>query len=172
MKRSLSVVTLGLFITLSASYGQFRSKADQQPKPSESIRRSDESGLLFGFFDPRKLVMRQSYSLSYTSFGGGQGVSLGAYTNSLQYQFSDPLSVQFDVSLMHSPFGGFNDRMARDLTGIHLTRAQLNYRPTENVLFQLQYRQMPSMYFLPNGYRDAPFFSGGAGLQSSEEEKR
>jgi hypothetical protein len=127
---------------------------------------------MFGFFDPSRLVMRQSYSLSYTSFGSGQGMSLGAYTNSLSYRFSDPLSVQFDVSLMHSPFGGFNDRMTKDLTGIYLTRAQLNYRPTENVLFQIQYRQMPSMYFLPNGYRDSPFLSGGSSVQVSDEERR
>ncbi len=169
MKRLVSAV-LGGLIAVAVSSAQFRAKPEQEPKPSEAMVRSEESGLMFGFFDPSRLIMHQSYSLSYTSFGSGQGMSLGAYTNSMLYQISDPLSLQFDVSLVHSPFGGLNDRMIKDLTGISLTRAELNYRPSKNVLLQLQYRQLPSMYFLPNGFGNSSFFTGGVGVQSSKEE--
>ncbi len=155
MKRSLLAVVLMLVI-VAGTQAQFKDRLETGSRVGESLVRSDNGGLLFGWFDPSRLTMRNSYSLSYTSFGS-QGFSLGTLTSSMAYQISDPLSVAFDVSLMHSPFNNLGSRMGTDLSGIYLTRAQLDYRPSDNVLFQIQFRQIPSMYWM-NSARSWDFF--------------
>jgi hypothetical protein len=111
--------------------------------------RPDDGGLLFGWFDPSRFTMHSSYTLSYTT-SDGKGFSLGTLTSSLAYHISNPLSVQFDVSLMHSPFNNLGGRFANDISGIYLTRAELNYRPSKNTLLQIQFRQLPAMYWYNN----------------------
>lgn len=142
-------ILFACFVIISyQSNAQFKSQVREQQSAVTAITRPSSSGLLFGWFDQSKLFMRQSYTLSYSTFGNGQGYSLGVYTNSLLYKISDPLSLQFDVSLIHSPYSSpALDGYTRALTGIHLTRAQLNYQPSETVLFQIQYRQIPGYWF-------------------------
>ena len=138
-----------VFGSLSA---QFRNKTQQEPQVGESLIRSDDSGLLFGWFDPNKLKMSQSYSLSYQTFGQN-GIALCIYTNSLSYQVSDKISLQTDVSVMHSPYNTIGDKLGKSLSGIFLSRAELNYKPSDNTLFQIQFRQLPSsLYYGGYGY--------------------
>jgi hypothetical protein len=107
---------------------------------------------LFGWFNPANFHMRHSFDLSYSTFGG-QGMSLGTYTNSMTYDFSDRLNARADVSMSFSPystmstFGGKKN----DLSSIYLSRAEVNYKPWENVLVKLQYQQIPygSYYYSP-----------------------
>jgi len=166
MRTVSGVVALILLIVGSAG-GQLKSSAESRPNVSESIIRSDNSGLMFGWFDPSRLTMHHSYSLSYSSFGG-QGLSLGVYTNSLLYKFSDPLSVQFDISLMHSPYNTLGD-IGKNFNGLFLSRAQLDYRPTDNMWLQIQFRQLPSLYWLGNsGYFTPSYFNK---FEPREEEK-
>lgn len=136
-------------LLVNSAPGQF--KAATTPSStgvSSSVLRGSD-GLLFGWLDPARLSMHHSYTLSYSSFGG-QGLSMGMYTNSLAYRFSDPLDVRFDVSVLHSPFG--LPGTMTDFGGIYLTRAQLNYRPSENTWLQIQFRQLPAMYWWNSGY--------------------
>jgi hypothetical protein len=148
MKRMLFVfvMTAVLIAIGSAQYKAQRSEG--YTNVGQAVTRSSD-GLLFGWFDPSRLTMRHSYSLSYSSFGG-QGLSVGMYTNSLFYKISGPLDVQFDVSLIHSPFGSFAG--AKNFSGISLSRAELNYRPAENMWFRVQFRQLPAMYWMGSGY--------------------
>ena len=145
--RILVSVILALCVISIAASAQFKLKPESTPAVSESMVRPDDSGLLFGWFDPSRLTFHNSYSLSYTT-SGGKGFSLGALTSSLGYQISDPLSLQFDVSLMHSPFSNIGGNFASNISGIYLTRAELNYRPSKNTLLQIQFRQLPTLYWL------------------------
>lgn len=149
----LSIVSMVLCV---AAFAQLKSKVDTGTPVSESLLKPGISDPWFGLLDFSKLSMRHSYSLSYTSVGG-QGLSLGMYTNSLMYKFSEVLDVQTDISLTHSPYSSFGN--ANAFSGLYLTRAQLNYRPTENMWFQLQFRQVPPMYWL-NSSRNQNFFYG------------
>lgn len=155
MKKALIVSIVSMVVCFS-SLAQLKSKVDSATPVSESLLKPGVSDPWLGLLDFSKLSMRHSYSLSYSSFGG-QGLSLGVYTSSLMYKFSDVLDLQTDISLMHSPYSSFGN--ANDFGGLYLTRAQLNYRPTENMWFQLQFRQVPPMYWL-NNYRDQNFFYG------------
>lgn len=142
-------IAIVIFIGGSFTFAQFKSQPESIPSVTESIIRQDDGGLLFGWFDPSRLTMHNSYSLSYTT-SGGKGFSLGTLTSSLGYQISDPLSVQFDVSLMHSPFNNIGGNFTNDISGIYLTRAELDYRPSKNMLLQFQFRQLPALYWLDN----------------------
>ncbi|RPI06704.1 MAG: hypothetical protein EHM64_02035 [Ignavibacteriae bacterium] len=142
--------TAAVVVIFSAfAVGQFRSQPEARSSAGESLLRQDDSGLLFGWFDPGRLTIHNSYSLSYTT-SGGRGYSLGELTSNIAYRISDPLSVQFDVSLMHSPFNNLGGTFAKDMSGIYLSRAELNYRPSKDMLLQIQYRQLPPMYWLNN----------------------
>ena len=164
--KKLIFVTVLLVVSSTILLCQFKSRPEYLPSVTESLIRQDDGGLLFGWFDPSRLVMHNSYTLSYTT-SGGKGYSLGTLTSSLEYQISNPLSVQFDVSLMHSPFNNIGGRFANDVSGIYLSRAELNYRPSKNMLFQIQYRQLPAMYWLNNFDR----FGFIAGSDRIEEEE-
>ncbi len=144
-----------LFVSLPLM-AQFKQQVESRPSVSESLVLPQNSGFLFGWFDPSRLSFHHSYSLSYMT-AGGQGLSLGVFTSSLYYKFSEPLDVQFDVSMQHSPFSSFGN--TKDLSGIYLSRAQLNYRPSENMLLQIQYSQLPSMYWWGMN-RPSMFYNG------------
>jgi hypothetical protein len=144
---SLLAVTL-CFTTASA---QFKSTMEPRPTVAESILRTGDGSFLSGLFDISKFNMHHSFSLSYMSFAG-QGMSLGVYTNSMQYKFSDDLDVRTDISLMTSPFNSLGKDAQNSLSGLFLNRAELNYRPWKNALLQISYRQIPAAYWLGSGY--------------------
>jgi len=142
-----TVFILLLFTTFAVT--QFKSQPEARSSAGEALIRPDDGSLLFGWFDPSRLTIHNSYSLSYTT-SGGKGYSLGALTSNIGYQLSNSLSAQFDVSLLHSPFNNLGGNFANDISGIYLTRAELNYRPSKNLFFQIQYQQLPAMYWLNN----------------------
>ena len=150
--RSLISAIVAVVLVYGCTSAQFKTKVNDEPTVGQSLVRSDDSGLLFGWFDPGKLKMAQSFSMSYQTFGQN-GFALGVYTNSLSYQVSGPLSLQMDVSVMHSPYSSLGGDFAKSLSGVYLSRAELNYRPSDNTLFQIQFRQLPaSLYYGGYGY--------------------
>lgn len=142
---------VAVMLCFTTATAQFKSTIDPRPTVAESILRTDDGSFLSGLFDPSKFNMQHSFSLSYTSVAG-QGISLGVYTNSMQYKFSDNLDVRTDISLMTSPFNTLGKDAQSSLSGLFLNRAELNYRPWQNTLLQISYRQIPSAYWLGSGY--------------------
>ncbi len=156
-----AVVLAFALILLGSTFvtAQFKSQAEQASRVTESIFAPTESASLFGWFNPEKFHMRHSLSFSYATFGG-QGVSLGMYTNSMMYEIANNLNARADISLSYSPYNslGFGKN---NLSSIYLSRAEVNYRPWENVAVQLQYQSVPygtyrSSYFNPF-YRESGF---------------
>ncbi len=157
MNRILGVLLIVL-ATTGIAWGQLRTQVEAPPSVAGYVAKPVSSSLFLGFLDPSAFSMRHSYSLSYTSFAG-QGLSMGVYTNSMFYKISDPLDVQVDFSLMHSPYNTLGSEMQNQLSGLFISRAQLNYRPSDNMWFQIQFRQVPPMYWMGN-YRTSNFFHG------------
>jgi hypothetical protein len=129
--------------------GQFKSQPEISTTVSESLVRSDGGGLLFGWFNPSRLTMHHSYSLSYTT-SGGRGFSLSTLTSSFAYQISNPLSLRFDLSLVNSPFNNMGGNFSKNISGIYLTNAELNYKPSKDLLLTVQFRQLPGFYWMDN----------------------
>jgi hypothetical protein len=140
MKLRISMLGALLLVPVVGA-AQFKEPAGGDPRISESMIQSSPS-LLLGWFDPSRFQMHHAVSFSYLT-AGGQGMTLGTYTNSMLYQFSDNLNAQADVSLSYMPTNSFARFGKQDLSNIYLSRAQINYRPWENMSIQVQYRAMP-----------------------------
>jgi len=126
-----------------------------EPKSVKDGIVTENSNFLFGFINSDDFIMRHSFSMSYSSFAG-QGVSLTTYTNSMFYRLMSNLNVQLDVSVMYSPYSTFGDQFGKDISGIYISNAAINYHPWEDFSVHLQYRTMPFGY----GYYH-PFYGYG-----------
>ena len=147
----LVIVTMILVLAGPDAGAQFKSQAEQSPSISGGLIREPGSSLFMGWFNPERFRMSHSFSLSYQT-GGGEAFSLGTYTNSMMYQFAENLNARADVSLSYSPYNSFSTfNNKNDLSSVYLSRAQLDYKPWDNVLVQFQFRQHPYVnpYYSP-----------------------
>ncbi len=152
MKKVVGLMAL-LLIFSSVSYAQFRDQLSNKPSVENSLFKSDNGGgSLLSFFNPANFSMHQSISMSYMTFGG-QGLSLAMYTNSMSYKISNPLTLSADVSVMSSPYSTLGNSFAKSISGIYLTRAELNYRPSKDFSIDVQFDQNPlNRYYNPYYY--------------------
>lgn len=140
--KTLSFIFITVLVGAGFSFAQLKSQEQTRPTVASSLVHPapSMSGFL-SWFNPENFMMRHNFSLQYMS-GGGYGLSLATYTNTMFYKIADPLNVRFDVSLQGSPFGqGFDQQT--NFSRLFLSRAELNYQPWENFRIQLQYRQFP-----------------------------
>ncbi|MDO9547641.1 MAG: hypothetical protein Q7J65_01575 [Candidatus Marinimicrobia bacterium] len=109
---------------------------------------------LIGFIDPDRFFMNQSYSLSYSSFGGG--TSMGVYQNQMSYVFSDKLMMNTRLGFMHNPLGiGSYSTGQTNLMDNLIYGFDLSYRPKDNVFFNIRFDKTPYYYrsgFYPYDY--------------------
>jgi hypothetical protein len=88
----------------------------------------------------------------------------------MSYRFSDKLNVSADISLNYSPFASsvygkeFAKGMQNDLTGITLSRLDLNYKISDKASFRIEYRNYKNDFYNYNpfygynGYYDDIFY--------------
>ncbi len=152
MKRFIYIF-LALAVALSA---QFKEELDKPVDIKKGILNGAPSTSLFGFINPNNFSMSHSVSMSYTAMGN-HGIALGVYTNSMAYKFNDQFNIEVDASLVNSPYSSFGNDYADQINGVYLSRAQLNYKPTENTFIMLQFRNSPAGYS-PYGYYGYPGF--------------
>ncbi|MCX8056980.1 MAG: hypothetical protein N3F03_05145 [Ignavibacteria bacterium] len=146
--KTLSIIFL---LTTGIVFGQLKSQIPQEVNVGSAMLAPRSNNLLFGFFNPANFKMSHSYNFSYTTFGG-HSLALGVYTNSMFYKISDPLTMQLDVSVTHSPFNSFGKQFQNQFNGIYVSRAALNWKPTENTLINLEFRNLPTSFYLMNPY--------------------
>ncbi len=155
-KTGLSLLlTITLFVVTSiTAYGQFRdqlNKADYSGPVVQEQQRY-EAGNWSNLFN---MKMSHSYSMTFTSVGG-QYRNVNAYTNSMDFFFTDRLTGELDISLMHSPFGqglgNTNNQFGADIV---IRNAELNYQISENSHISIQFQQYP--YSPYSGFGGNPF---------------
>jgi hypothetical protein len=146
MKFSVIII---LMLTTSA-VGQFRDDGSRTPSVKEGII-SEDRNFLFGFLNSDNFIMRHTFNVSYSTFAG-QGVSLTSYTNSMFYRLMANLNIQLDVSVVHSPYSTLGDAFQKNISGIYISNAAVNYRPWKDFSIHLQYRNMPYGYGYYNPY--------------------
>ncbi|MEZ4702654.1 MAG: hypothetical protein R2834_20135 [Rhodothermales bacterium] len=152
---------LACFIVLlgfaAPAQAQLRETALDKRAPA-SLYDTHKSGFALNqLFDKSHFRMSQSAEFSAGSFGG-QTTSMGMFTNSMMWQFSQKLAARVDVSVAYSPnagnlnssnFAGGQNGDAR----VFLRNAEVAYRPSENVQLHLSFRQSPyGSYASPYGY--------------------
>lgn len=142
-----------LFLVLSIATGvfaQFKDSGSSVPGIKNSFIQPSPRGLLNGIMDPTRLSMSQSYSMSYSSAGGG-GFMQGMYLNNMSYRLSPKMMLGLQMGYLHTPYnsysGGFNQSVNGDIIG----GASLTYRPSKNVALSLGFSRMP-MYYSPYSF--------------------
>ena len=151
MRHILLVIIL---LSVKVTFAQFRDSGFETNSVKEGIV-TENSNSLFGFLNSDDFIMRHSFSLNYSTFAG-QGMSLTSYTNSMFYRLMNNLNVQLDVSVMYSPYSTLGEQFQKDISGIYISNAAINYHPWDNFSVHLQYRSMPFGY----GYYH-PFYGYG-----------
>jgi len=139
-----------VFISASLTFGQYKDKGIEPPSVKEGITTENSGGIL-GFLNSDDFIMRHSFSLNYTTFAG-QSISLTSYTNSMFYRLMNNLNVQMDVSVLYSPYSTFGDQFQKDISGIYISNASVNYYPWKDFSVHLQYNAVPYGYGFYNPY--------------------
>ena len=162
MKIICLVIVGGMILATSIAQAQFKSQVEQESRVADGLVHQSAPAMLLGWFNPDKFHMRHSFDLSFTTLGS-QSLSLGTYTNSMSYDFDTNLMARADVSMSYSPFNTLPlvNGKRNDLSSVYLSRAELNYKPWDNVVVQLQYRNLPiGSYYSPfynPWYRESGF---------------
>ena len=144
MKKVLMIVVL-LVIAAGATYAQLKSQDERMSAAESLIRPAPSISSFLGLLNADNFMMRHNFSFSYLS-SGGEGISLASYTNSMFYRIADPLNFRVDLTLQGSPFGQYGSVSRNELSKLFVSRAELNYHPTENTFVKLQFSQRPFGY--------------------------
>jgi hypothetical protein len=129
------------FALLSAlALGQFRSQLPIQSVPVNTRGLSHAQGL--SLLDPSRFSMNHNFGMNMMSFGG-QSMSVGAYTNQMNYMIKDNLNLSTQFSLA-SPMGGVNPYAKNGFGGSQIYYgASLDYQPTENIFVKFSMNNYP-----------------------------
>ena len=113
---------------------------------SRSVANRYQNPLSHGLslLDPGKFSISHSYNMSYFS-SGGKGNMVGLYMNTMNYQFSEPLSLTVHVGYMHQPFASSSSKNVFSNNTI-LSGFELTYRPKKNVFLKIEYGAIPIQY--------------------------
>ena len=149
MKKIVLLIIIGFALT---GFAQFKDSGLESPDIKDGIVDHSSSGNLFSFLNSDNFMMRHSFNMSYSSFGG-QGFSLGVYTNSMFFKINSDLNVQTDISIVNSPYSTLGKNFQNNINGIYLSRAAINYQPFKDVSISLQYRNIPGVFnpYMYNG---------------------
>ena len=159
MKKYLFVL---MMICSLSVYSQYKDNGFKEFDVKDGIVNQTGSNFL-GFLNSDNFLMRHSFEMNYTAFGN-QGVALGMYTNSMMYKLSKNLNVQMDVSVVNSPYSTLGKSFQKNINGVYISNAAINYKPWDNFSVHLQYRNLPfsSYYYSPYSYWPYSGFYNGS----------
>ncbi|OGU54325.1 MAG: hypothetical protein A2V66_14185 [Ignavibacteria bacterium RBG_13_36_8] len=156
MKKIFVVV---LLFTTSLCYAQFKEELKKPVNILNGIVNNSPSSFILGFIDPNNLQIRHSVDMSFMA-SGKNSIALGVYTGSLSYKFNEKFNLRLDASIINSPYNSLGKEFTNRINGLYLSRAQLNYKPSDNFFISIEYRQIPAGYYTPY-YNNSPFYMLG-----------
>ena len=141
------------FLTLPAE-AQFRGTAPNELPQTRVYGTSSKVGAFLNrIFNPNVFQMSHSFEMTAGSFGGN-GYSMGMYTNTMAWQFSPKLAARMDVAVAYSPQNqiarnaGFGQQRPR----VFLRNAEIAWKPSERFQLHFQIRQNPYAHHGMMGY--------------------
>ncbi|KAB2909403.1 MAG: hypothetical protein LC102_02390 [Ignavibacteriales bacterium] len=155
MKKILLFV---IMLAIGAS-AQFKKDPFDKPDIKEGLFNKEKGGDFFSnLFNSENFSMHHSFNASYSTFGQ-YGLATTTYTNSMFYKFSDNLNIRLDASLVYSPYNSLGKTFQDNINGLYISRAELNFKPWENTVVRIQYRNIPAgMYSGYYGGYGNPFY--------------
>lgn len=159
MKKFITLTFIfALFISLQLP-AQLRSNLSATPDYSKSVINTKATTIQKGLneFFSNNVRMSHSYSMNFGSIGGSFQ-NMNAYTNTMEFDFTQKLGGRLDVSFLHSPFGQSNISNSNNSLGseVIIRNAELNYQINDNAHIKFQYQQIPSSFGFhrPFGYNN------------------
>jgi hypothetical protein len=155
MNKRIIIVILCIF-AFSGAYPQFKNNNNALNKSTNN--------LILGIFNPKNFSMSHSLEVSMLTSKYGN-VSLTSYVNSMNYKFSEKLSVSADIRLQYSPYTSsvFGNQFARnmqnDFSGLYLSKLSLDYKLTDNSFIKLEFRNLNDGSYY-NGMFNPGYYNG------------
>jgi len=153
MVRYFCALLLTALVATSAS-AQFRKDAVEQARSEEATNTlgamTSDNSFFSELFNRDRWSMHQSYSFSYSTMGS-QSVGLSMFTNTISYKASDNLFVSADVSAVYSPFNSFGDSFSKEINGIYLSNARLDWKLGDDTFLRVEYVGGPGTSYSPFG---------------------
>ncbi len=108
--------------------------------------------------DLSRLDFSHSYSLSFFS-GGGYSGSMGLYSGTMRYRLADPLTLTFNLGILHDP-GSLFGNSSFNRSSVFLPSGYLDWRPSDNFRMSIGFETVPAYYnhrgyyYFPGRYYD------------------
>jgi hypothetical protein len=135
-KMVYTYLILAFLVTIPGlSHAQFKRNVGQ-PNIS-GILNNNQNDLFLGLFDPSRMHMHHSFSLSYGGFGGNS-MMLSSYINFMDYQISDNLFLQTNLGIMSAPYHTFGEKTDLNKPKI-FGGARLEYKMSDHSSIMLQF---------------------------------
>jgi len=167
-KMYIKILFVSVFIIPALLPGQL--KQDRKVNMSQALTRPNFQSIFSVLgLNPDNFSMSHSYTLSFTAFGGNS-FNQGLYLNTMQYKFSELLSLHLQIGLQHQPFGNKvgNYQLQNQM---FISSAGLEYKPTDNLKFQVEFSQTPGLYYYNRPFMD-PITRNRAWFDSKDETKQ
>ena len=125
--------------------GQLKKQDNPIQIRNELMRPTQDSFLGLSIFDPSKISISHSVSMSYLSMGG-QGLAQNLYLNTLRYQIASPLALTVQWGVQNFPHNSIAKDHPAFQNGFFLSGAELRYQPSKNFELLFQYNAGPGLY--------------------------
>ncbi len=106
--KKLIILSFALVLLTMPSHSYAQLKKSARLPNFSGLLASPNQDMLLGLIDPSKIQMHHSFSMSYGT-GGGQGMMLGAYLNTIDYRVSENLFIRTNLGIMTSPYNTFGE---------------------------------------------------------------
>ena len=158
--KNLLLITVLVCLASSSANAQFREGVPNEFPQTQLYSPSTKVGaLLSKIFNPSVFQMSHSFEMSAGSFGGN-GYSMGMYTNTLTWNFSPKLAARMDIAVAYSPQNRFaqSSGFAQQRPEVFLRNASVLWKPSDKVSVHFQVHQNPYAYrsmmeYGPYGHR-------------------
>ena len=151
--RNILIVLVAVWLPLTA-FGQMADQAE-----IKEITKQYDRGLTkapsFSFLDPSRFNLTHSYGLTFFS-GGGTSGSMGMYNGTITYQLARPLTLTFNIGILHDPSSIWNDNKKFGNNAIFLPSGRIDWRPSKNFMMSVGFERGPAYnqnYNFPGRYR-------------------
>ena len=158
MRKTRFAAACGIALMLAISaYGQAPYRDQPQQTTRETITQPVMNNGFSGVLDPSRISMNQQFGLGYMS-SGGRGYTQGYYLNNISYRFNAPLLLQLHLGATNNPFAQATNLPGQSTLTSLLSNAQffggadLIWKPSDDMRFQLSFYQMPATSGYPYGY--------------------
>jgi len=138
----------------SPADAQFREEVPNEFPQTRLYSPSGKIGaVLNAIFNPSVFQMSHSFEMSAGSFGGN-GYSMGMYTNTMLWQFSPKFAARMDIAVAYSPQSQFshNSGFSNQAPRVFLRNAEVAWKPSDRFQLNIQIRQNPYPYHGLMGY--------------------